>query len=198
MQRCTRRKRSGSSPSTSSLSQSTGSRKSQGSAAPGAPFQELLAYDFPTADATSTTLRLRWADRAVPVRIETTERSTEELLAIGRAAAANEPESFHLWEWVGYLLREKVAPETVEWASLVVANRESFFTLQLKASALASNGHFAEAIATGEEAMRIGEKALADNSDQFISRKGLDKFEGTIGKWRESESGRDEAAGAGR
>ncbi len=156
------------------------------------PFQEELSYGFRSTDAASTTLRLVWADRVLPMRIETTERSDAELLAMARetfraARLSNRLDRSHVVEWLFFLMNKGIhAPELVEWAT-PAAEQPVFAMLRLKAKVLAHQGRYEEAVAAGEKAMEVGTRALTERSDRFLTQPFVDGFADLIEEWREQE-----------
>jgi tetratricopeptide (TPR) repeat protein len=126
-----------------------------------APFHEQLSYDFTEVTTDSAVLALSWERKRIPIRLKF------DTVAITVASLGEElrgSRQFRNDSWVeasGYLLDNNVdLPLALAWADHAVNDgyigERNFKTLSNKADILDKLGRAAEAIATMDEALKLG------------------------------------------
>ncbi len=131
--------------------------------APGsAALQERLVYSFPVIEGDEAELAMNWETTRVAFKIRSDTRA--QTLKAVRA-------EFPWHQAFGYaehFLTQRINEEALRWARIAVLLEENSSTLVLNGDCLAALGRFEEAVALGERALTLAEKA--DNAAAETTR----------------------------
>ncbi|HEX3108621.1 MAG TPA: DUF2911 domain-containing protein [Thermoanaerobaculia bacterium] len=124
---------------------------------------EWLEFHFPKISTDSATLMLRWADVAIPIKIDT--NTTANVLASAKAAIANaKSDDWQTPYRAGtFALENGKMAEAKEWSDAAVKKSENLSTLWLRARIEQKEGHTAEAIKTAD--LALSKQTDKDNKD---------------------------------
>ena len=122
---------------------------------------EQLKYEFENVDATSAVAKLKWAEKAIPFKIEVPV--TDIVLADIRSKLQTQP-GFQRQSWeqaANFALNnDGDLDEALTWVDAAIAgqffSQKTFNNLSIKAQILAKQGKTAEAEALMEEALPMG------------------------------------------
>lgn len=124
---------------------------------------EWMEFHFPKISTDSATLMLRWADVAIPIKIDT--NTTANVLANAKTAVAGaKADDWQTPYRAGTFAFEngKMA-EAKEWSDAAVKKSENLSTLWLRARIQQKEGHTAEAVKTAE--LALSKQTDKDNKD---------------------------------
>lgn len=124
---------------------------------------EWLEFHFPKISTDSATLMLRWADVAIPIKIDT--NTTANVLASAKTAIVSaKPDDWQTPNRAATFAFEngKMA-EAKEWSDIAVKKNENLSTLWLRARIEQKEGHTAEALKTAD--LALSKQTDKDNKD---------------------------------
>lgn len=136
------------------------------------PHEEWLSYSFSDLTISSAKVSMKWGTTAVSFVISTnTEENVKKLEAQYSSLAAQQAATF-----ARYSLDSKSnVDQGIEAADRAIAIAPNFSNLSLKANLLAQKESWADAVKTGEEAMKAGKAANTN----------IGNFEKTVAGWKE-------------
>ena len=117
------------------------------------PFTEWMEFDVPTLSADQATVEIRWENLAVPFMVGTgtTQKTlTAAHAAVGAAAATDWRTPMRA---ANFAFDAGDLSDAQAWSDQAVKANENIQTLWLKARLQQKNGHVADAIRTGEQAL---------------------------------------------
>jgi hypothetical protein len=127
------------------------------------PVQESLSYSFDDVTAHSAKVALRWEKVAIPFTVDVGDVTGRMMAQIHDAVKNRKTDDLRpLNAGANYVVIFKVKEsydEALGWIDTVVAARETFGNLTLKARLLAEMGRKQDAIALGEKALAMGKAA---------------------------------------
>ena len=124
-----------------------------------APATEWMDFDFENLTHTSADLVLRWAELAVPLRIET---DTDRLVVGGMGAA--------LFGAADYCAEAGGCYDVAEpWADNVVDANPSFWSWRLKARVHARQERWSDAVAAAEKALAAAEGMASPPPESYVT-----------------------------
>lgn len=124
---------------------------------------EWLEFHFPKVSTDSATLMLRWADVAIPIKIDT--NTTANVLANAKTAV----EGAKADDWQTpyragtFAFENGKMAEAKEWSEAAVKKNENLSTLWLRARIEEKEGHKTEAVKTAE--LALSKQSDKDNKD---------------------------------
>jgi hypothetical protein len=124
---------------------------------------EWLEFHFPKVSTDSATLMLRWADVAIPIKIDT--NTTANVLANAKTAV----EGAKADDWQTpyragtFAFENGKMAEAKEWSDAAVKRNENLSTLWLRARIEEKEGHKTEAVKTAE--LALSKQSDKDNKD---------------------------------
>lgn len=121
-----------------------------------APNQEWMDFSFQNLSPESADVVLRWEKKLIKFGIHVDTK--QKVLASCRDAIANlkPDDNDTLSDCTEYSLNnDGDAAEALKWANQAVAKKESFFSLSLKAEALAKSGQRADALQAAQKALTM-------------------------------------------
>ena len=137
------------------------------------PHEEWLSYSFSELDAYSAKLSLRWEKLSLSFTISTeTDEVLKKLEAQTRSVARDQAASFARYAFDNKVQWEK-GMESIERA---LAIEKTFGLLQLKANLQAQKELFADAVKTGEDAVKFAKEQNPNTNTTG--------FEKTIAEWK--------------
>jgi tetratricopeptide (TPR) repeat protein len=124
---------------------------------------EWLEFHFPKISTDSATLMIRWADVALPIKIDT--NTTANVLANAKSAVAGaKADDWQTPYRAGtFALENGKMAEAKEWSDAAVKKNENLSTLWLRARVEQKEGHTAEAIKTAD--LALSKQSDKDNKD---------------------------------
>ncbi|HEX3583768.1 MAG TPA: DUF2911 domain-containing protein [Thermoanaerobaculia bacterium] len=124
---------------------------------------EWLEFHFPKISTDSATLMIRWADVAIPIRIDT--NTTANVIASAKSAiAAAKADDWQTPYRAGtFALENGKMTDAKEWSDAAVKKNENLSTLWLRARIEQKEGHTAEAIKTAD--LALSKQTDKDNKD---------------------------------
>ncbi|MFA6541658.1 MAG: DUF2911 domain-containing protein [Bacteroidota bacterium] len=136
------------------------------------PHEEWLSYSFSDLTISSAKVSMKWGTTAVSFVISTnTEENVKKLEAQYSSLAAQQAATY-----ARYSLDSKSNVDAgIDAANRAIAIAPNFSNLSLKANLLAQKESWADAVKTGEEAIKAGK---ADNAN-------IGNFEKTVSGWKE-------------
>ncbi|MCS6967973.1 MAG: DUF2911 domain-containing protein [Cytophagales bacterium] len=144
-----------------------------------APFTETFSIDIENITRTGADLVMRWEKLAIsiPIRVEVDEKVNRNI----NQAIATAGNNWRVYANVAeYCLRNHIRlNEAKQWIEKALELKpDNFLPHWLRADYAALQGNFQEAIASAEEALRLG---IAESGNNFFYKKDLEK---SIALWR--------------
>jgi len=127
------------------------------------PNQEWMTFSFPDVSDNNATVELAWEKLRVPFRIEV--NTTAKAMANIRKTLSGDVKDWNVpYDAADYAMNAKLEnkDEAMKWIDQSIALKETFWNLRLKADILAAQGKTADAIATAEKAVKLGDRDAKD------------------------------------
>jgi len=136
--------------------------------------QEWLMFNVEPLANNTAQVNLRWEKVSVPFTIEVKDVNSLVIEKARSAVASAKPDDWQTrLQAANFAFQNKLNPdEAMQWLDQSIKIKETFGNVSLKARVLADEGKNAEAVATGERAIRLGKEAKA--SPQSIA--GMEKL----------------------
>ena len=135
------------------------------------PHEEWLSYNFSDLTVTSAKMSLRWEKIAIPFTISTNTAENVKKMADNFSSMSAQQSS----SYARYALDSKMDLDgAMEAANNAIALAPNFGNLSLKANLLAQKEMWADAVKTGDDAIKAGKESKAN----------MGNFEKTVEEWK--------------